>query len=447
MPRHCTRTIRRREERGSVLLITSVTVLVLIGMVALSIDLGYVLSGRGQLKNGIDSAALAGAAGLRSAIEAPGVHTEKVEENIKPLAIQLAAENEVRRFAPVETPDRVTYPDGLKPNPANKIQLSRNDIQHIANTEPPQVVVTHSLKDGMGTIFADIFGFSSIGLSAAATASLVPVEGGAGMISGCWRPLLLPDTYFDQFNDVWVIGNGAEGQRPSPAFPTTGDYYRSRFAGSAYSGSPYVEAVTGSTPRELITSLRDAKDTSFLKVNNGKNLIGQRVAFAPGSYRVIDFANSAEKVPGGLESDPNYLIRNGFCRTFKVGDLVTVYPFAEGSPLYQTFYTTLSDFASNNDILRSCSYCVKSSNYSAPNTHPRIIPVLLCSPFEMVDQTRKTQTQYRVTNFGAFFLESAVGGVLKGYFVREIVVGGVPLAAGNNVADSSLLPASVRLVK
>lgn len=95
----------------------------------------------------------------------------------------------------------------------------------------------------------------------------------------------------------------------------------------------------------------------------------------------------------------------------------------------------------DNTTLRNYHY-VKSDRYQTPNTNPRIIPVLFCDPVEF--SRHPDSTEFVITNFGAFHLEFAPGdGRLYGYFVRELVIGGVPIR--NDVADRSLLPVRVQL--
>ena len=61
MSRSIHRKSKRSTERGTVVLLATATLLILVGMLALAVDIGYLMSGRGQLQNTVDAAALAGA--------------------------------------------------------------------------------------------------------------------------------------------------------------------------------------------------------------------------------------------------------------------------------------------------------------------------------------------------------------------------------------------------
>jgi hypothetical protein len=98
---------------------------------------------------------------------------------------------------------------------------------------------------------------------------------------------------------------------------------------------------------------------------------------------------------------------------------------------------------------------VQSAGYRVPNTHPLILPVLLYNPMIWrIEADGEAATELVVTNFGLFFLkEVTLQGDLVGYFVREIIAGGIPIAPGNMSGDSAspefkrrYLPMSVQLI-
>jgi hypothetical protein len=93
---------------------------------------------------------------------------------------------------------------------------------------------------------------------------------------------------------------------------------------------------------------------------------------------------------------------------------------------------------------------VASAQYPEANTHGAIIPVLFYDPFLY---TNANPGVLRVTNFGLFMLKLVEpDGSLTGYFVREVISGGTPVAIANSAADSpsfqrNWLPMSVHLLK
>src|SRR5262245_5785184 len=88
----------RRRQRGVIILLTVIVITGLIGILALSVDVGFIFSFRTQYQNGIEAAALAGATGLRVAIEDGGSMPQQ-ESLVKDLAVRYAGLNQVRRYA------------------------------------------------------------------------------------------------------------------------------------------------------------------------------------------------------------------------------------------------------------------------------------------------------------------------------------------------------------
>jgi hypothetical protein len=463
--RICQPSSRRHAERGSVLLITAVMIFVLVAMLALSIDLGYVLSGQGQLQNGIDSAALAGASGLRTAIESSANGPEQTSI-IRQLTKDFAARNEVRRYPPIQTGDTVKYKDGLAPNPDNYIVLSDGDITPNFDAQPPRIVVRHKLdqdpsiqsgraKGKMPTIFANIFGLNGISLSAGAVASLFPVDGGAGMLSGCWRPLLLPDTFFDASGNVWAASSSTTALpsiraiNPLPNQP--GDYYRSRFHSASPTSDrgslPFVDPAGSATLP--ITSIRDANVRSQIKENGGTNLMGQEVIFKDVDFRIANFAGTYSN---SVRSDSTVFLqaRDGICLNARVGDIVQVFSdAAEKTNLLNGLRYLLDLYPDVAFVDTLPYYYVKNDYFPKPNTHPVIIPVLFFDPLKLISEPNSSQ--YQITNIGVLYLTDVdiANREIRGRFLREIVLGGTPIDPSHDVAPSNygLLPAAVRLVR
>ena len=131
------------------MMLTALMITVMIGFLALSIDLGFAFSSRTQFQNGIDAAALAGAAALRLTIESsdPGPQQQVVAEQ---MAVDFAKLNQVRRYA---DPSK----DDPSPN-ANNIVITAGNVQVLANEDLPRVRVDSSIP--VPTLFAGIFGLN-----------------------------------------------------------------------------------------------------------------------------------------------------------------------------------------------------------------------------------------------------------------------------------------------
>lgn len=432
MHRPSTIRIRHRNERGSVVLLAAVAVIVLVGIMVLAVDLGYVLSMRNQVQNGVDSAALAASAGLRAAIEPAGSKAEQ-DRLVRALAQDFASRNFIRAA------DQIT-----------NLTLNPNDINY-DDANPLRILVRSRFT--APTIFANVFGLPTMNISAGAASTVIAVDRGTGMISGCWRPILLPDTFFDGSGQVWAVGgapfaNYAQAVRSGAELPTLlGDYYRSRFAAAAGSrnGYPFIDSISGAGA--AVTSIRDTSVAESLKINRGNNLIAQPINFRPSDYRVVDFNGIGNT---GALYDQAF---NGFCGMIQVGQQVRVFTPVDSTAYAQVSYgladlwynSMASDQISNNEF-QTYRY-IKSTRYPSPNTHPRIIPVLLFNPIELV---RNPNAEYlTITNIGALYLDLAVAGNsnIFGYFFREITIGGLPLQPANAVpaANNVLLPVAVQL--
>ena len=166
-------------------------------------------------------------------------------------------------------------------------------------------------------------------------------------------------------------------------------------------------------------------------------------------WRIVDFA--ASSIPGSYPSDPLQQVNKGVCTPIQVGKLVQVYADPTGThlSLYQNFIAQLQAFRTSlptTDLTTPTALryrYAQTNNYVTPNAHPRVIPVLMCSPIEFSNSA--AISQFHITNIGAFYLEAVRPNGLVGYFVREVVTGGTPLQPQNAVENSGLLPVSIRL--
>jgi Flp pilus assembly protein TadG len=442
---------RIRQQRGSIMLLTSVLIVGMIGMLALSIDLGFLFSARNQFQNGIDAATLAAGTALRVTIEADPAAPQQTLI-AQELAVQFAGYNQVRRYT---DPD----PDSGEPN-ANNIVLASGNVVVDTGADIPKVRINTLMT--MPLLFAGLFGFNSMDMGAAATASLLPVDGGTGTIgagtatgAGCWRPLLLPDTFYDLNDQPRIVGGDIGGIARIP--DQAGDYYRSRFAAGGRNAYPFVDSFSGA--RASVTSLRD---TPLQAEIGTKTIMGQEVIFRSNFYFIANLSGLPRATFDVLS--PGDLANFGYCGNIRVGDDIPVYPLNDlatydqvRTGLLALKYRTL-DSDSIDPIAETQYRYVKSSSYPGPNTHGAIIPVLFYNPILMKDHPNLGAiTTLKVTNIGLFFLKDVdANGHIRGYFVREVIAGGTPIDSTNMTTDScpsppdcnfkrSWLPMSVQL--
>ncbi len=477
------------------LILTAVTLLLLLGITALAIDLGYLYNGKAELQNSLDAAALAAVSQAHVVINTnkSGVNYDQERRNlIVNSAHKFAQLNEVRR-------------DSASAN--NQVNLSTNTGSNpnidFANreTEPPNTSIALNYQVQLPTFFARILSFNDVTVSATARANLVPVDGGNGLISGGavgasgnaytavvsggWRPLLIPDTYLDANGILQRLvvesypDNGQFRIRVRP--PTDGSFYRSRFAGNS-PACPFIDlwqanspAIPGTPPPYTVTSLRDV----FYGSDFPGNLMGVKLdplvqgryqpdlnnpSYKKADYRIVDFATTYHQNNLPAAGEQAYY---GYGGKVRVGDVVSVFQIDQDYGVYDGLYrlrfnavATPYDGNTTGALLKfgyvttTCNGC----RFTTPNTHPLIIPVLLCNPFEFYRKTElqiggncgnSNLTQFTVTNFGALFIESAgFEGGITGRFVREMVVGGTQIAPGSiPTAQLRLLPVSARLVR
>lgn len=435
-------------QRGTIMALTAIMIASLIGLVALAIDLGYLFSLKNQYANGIDAAALAAASQLRVTIEGAGPNGPQQLSITRVVAKNFAAMNEIRlRPDPPVDPNAPPLPN------ANAIHLEDAAITVDATTDIPRVTVDSSIN--APTLFAGIVGFYNVKINAKATASLFPVDGGTGTLSagtdrnsGCWRPIMLPDTFNDAAEIPHVLFEGEPGAERLPN--QAGDYYRSRFAAGGRNIAPFVDAAG-----PIGLSVTGLRDTSLITEVGLRTIMGQQmVKFRRDSYFVANFAAKPNTTIAPL--NVNTWANFGYCGTIRVEEEIPVFPRGDAAAVDQVrlglealLSRTLALDQVNPDAEASYKY-VASTQYPEANTHGAIIPVLFYDPFLY---TNANPGVLKVTNIGLFMLKLVEpNGDLTGYFVREIFSGGTPVAVANSAADSpsfqrNWLPMSVHLLK
>jgi hypothetical protein len=317
--------------------------------------------------------------------------------------------------------------------------------------------------------FGGIFGVTQVRVNAGSVASLFPVDGGTGTVGACWRPIFLPDTFFDAGGRIHYAGDPARA--PLSRLPNQrGDYYRSRFAVGARFTEPFKDGAA--TPASPVTGLHDTQDLSEVGV---QTLMGvMNVAFTSRQF----FIPKLDTLTKTAAFDPS--VRNfanvGYCGRIRVHDPLNPTKGYE-IPVYRRSETaTYDDLKSGLDALYSRTVSldpintqlksdyryITSSTYPDPNSHAAIIPVLLFDPFVLNNDPDQI-TMLKVTNFGLFFLDrvaqttDADGNrivTIEGLFVREIMTGGTPISlvnfSPNDLGDSfrrRWLPMSAQLMR
>jgi Flp pilus assembly protein TadG len=169
----------RRDERGASLLYITVGFMAFFAATALAIDVGMLMTARGQAQTAADAGALAGAVALalddfddRSA-DGPAVLA----------AMNTALENAVLKGSASVEPEDVTFPVG----PTGQSDRVRVNVFRTAERRNP-----------LSTFIMAVFGMASADISARATAQAAPANA-----MSCVRPFTIPDRWDENTNPPW----------------------------------------------------------------------------------------------------------------------------------------------------------------------------------------------------------------------------------------------------
>ena len=189
-----TMKFRRQDESGSVTTVVALCLVVLIGLVALVVDTGYVMNIRNELQNAADAAALAGARSLfLSSLQAGEPNWIAAQE----AATDVVRSNRSSNQPLIDAQVQVGYW-----NLISKI-LQPTSITKTAN-DLPAVMVTVSKVSGsnggpVALAFAPVLGIDTMAVSAQAMAVIgYPKEVDAGQAFPLAILKALADEYWDQ---------------------------------------------------------------------------------------------------------------------------------------------------------------------------------------------------------------------------------------------------------
>ena len=159
-------------ERGSTIVFVSLAMVALLSMVALAVDVGMLLTARGEAQRAADAAALAGA---HSLIEWGGQGTDAEKtERAKNLAQESAAQNTVQKQV---------------------VALDRDEDVQVDVANGRVTVIVRRIEgrgNAIATWFANVFGVSEADVIARATAEVATANAGT-----CLKPFTLPDAFDD----------------------------------------------------------------------------------------------------------------------------------------------------------------------------------------------------------------------------------------------------------
>ena len=206
------RSHRRRSRRGSVLMLGALFMVVLVGMLAFAIDLGYVATVKNELQRTADAAALAGAYEL--------LDFEELKDAADPSTRHDAVRDTAQRFA-WSNPAGATaiYVPGNNANATDGDLVlgyvadpADPDDMHFDDEEKYNAVRVRVRRDSVANgplslFFAPVLGMASKTLSVEATAIFDKDVAGFKVTDNLVNSKLLPYTlHIDDWNDAFVNG-------------------------------------------------------------------------------------------------------------------------------------------------------------------------------------------------------------------------------------------------
>ena len=172
-----------RNEKGAILAIVALSLIVILGMGALAVDMGMLMKQRDDAQRAADAASLAGASAFQEAKPLDAVNTARDR------ALSYLARNYVGGTY-IDTAGSVTTVNGNR-----YITTSHEGVVVVLPDSTKVRVIVR--RPAVGTLFARVLGYLNVPIAAKAAA--VAAEAGTGK---CVKPFAIPDYWHDQDNDT-----------------------------------------------------------------------------------------------------------------------------------------------------------------------------------------------------------------------------------------------------
>jgi hypothetical protein len=370
----------RSGNRGQVIIVFVLSLLVLLGFAALAIDVGYLYSMKGELQRCADAGALAGAYVF---------HDGGWVSGPVPPSLRTKAESRAWDFA---TRD-----------PVGDAPLANATISFPSDTDPsPSKVnqITVTVQDNVNLFFAGMFGSPAITLTANATA----IAESVGQNVPCLKPFGVPFPYIENSSPPNDTFQRSDDTRLPP----------NCVAGNLCQGTQIV--------------LRIARP-----FNSSGNVRTSRVRLESGRLFAMRFCN---------ESSGNYqnrILNNCYndssCSRFSLGDPVNL--MRRGSPPINT--STINRI---NDLYNADRFALWNSATKLPVSpsgsgfegdnwmhSPRVLRLLLYDPYDVAGNP---DTRIRIQGYAGFWIEAVNVGAetVTGRFIPADMVGDSSPAPG-----------------
>jgi Flp pilus assembly protein TadG len=347
------------DDRGFSLIFMGVGFMTFLSASMLAIDVGMLMTARGQAQNAADAGAHAGATAL--VFNSFSDHSASGPAVVG--AMTTAQKNLVMGEAPSVIPSDVTFP--MNPD------TGQSDLVQV------KVYRTQARGNPLETVIARIFGIPTADVSATATAVAAPAD-----VETCVMPLTVPDKWIEK-----------QCASPPCAWAPTNRFDLYDAIGNPLA-NPDVYIPPGQSGTTGYNPHTDKGLELVLKSNNESKV-------APSMYNPWDLPGSV----GGSDYRDNIINCNP--NIVKIGDDMTP---ENGNMTGPTKQGTDGLIAKDpNAYWDTACKCVKGSAFA---TSPRIRIVPLYNPvlYAQGKQSGKSQPHLQVVNYLGFFIERITGG-------------------------------------
>ena len=396
-------------ERGAVLALVALLLVVFLGLAALAIDLGLLYVARGEAQRAADAAAHAGAGHL--------MLNSGDEEGARDRAVQLAGRNSIRgQLTEIRRDEDI---DVMLDEYKVRARVHRTDVW----------------GGPIRTLFAGVLGFDNVNVTASAAAQSFPAGG-----AECVLPIAIPDRWCEEGSE----GDCTAYPEATDSFdPDDGDFYVPWIRNPEAHPDDWVHNPPG---RYTGYSDENRGDTITIRPPTQGGQESER--WHPGWWNT--FVYEDEDGRGNPPMVERILgCRGGNDRVTQVGQRLNVAPGARQGPIPGAFNTLVNDpelgdpDAHWNKDANDGRGCVTTKGEDECRGSVRLRPIVTFNP-EL--GPKNPSNVFHAQNLAGIFIEDVVG---SGNNLRIIAIfveytGVLPLGAG---IDSGTLNRTLRIVE
>ena len=379
----------RYDERGASLLYITVGFMSFFAASALAIDVGMLMTARGQAQNAADAGALAGAIAL-----AVDDYDDRSADGPAVLAaINTAIQNTVIHDDVDVDPSDVTFPVGPG-GEANRVRVS--------------VFRTSARSNPLTTFIMAVFGMANADISATATAEAAPADA-----MSCVKPFTIPDRWVEHSDPPWTVDSTFDRYDSHGDLIMDADEYIPR-------GQPGYAGYDADQDKGTLLTIR----------------AGSGSQIAPSFYWSWAMPGAPTGVTGGDWYRENIANCNPYVA--HLDEIMTAEPGAMTGPTIQGIDDLIAkDPAAYWDDDCNCVH----SDFGLRS--PRVFPIPLYDPeYYAIGKTQGRDADLKMANWLGFFVEGHTGNEIYGRITP--ILG---MIDGDGPTGEGAFPLAVRLVE